>query len=187
MCAVHAERGAGAGTCERCGNFMCEECRAPDAGRPMCVPCFERTTDSRMVAHVRVFAVVLVVHGVLVGLAGLFAAVYGTSLFASFWSMPAPDPAEADRVRGFENLVVALMLAEALLHLSVGVLQAVAGLRLRSYRSRGLGIGALLAGLATVLGCYCSPSATVLLVWGLVVLSNGAVAERFAAVRRSAT
>ena len=70
-------------------------------------------------------------------------------------------------------------------HLIVGALQLWAGWRMRTYRSRGLVIAALIAGLLTLVGCYCLPTSLVLLVWGLVILLDAAVAERFARERRA--
>jgi hypothetical protein len=68
-----------------------------------------------------------------------------------------------------------------------GLLQLRAGYRLRSFRSRTLGLVALSAGVATVFGCYCAPTSIALLIWGVVVLANRDVIARFAASSGSDT
>lgn len=186
-CALHPEVAAEGGTCLRCGSFMCLECRSAYDRSSLCVTCYQREFGSPIVAHVRVFAVVLAVHGVLLLLAGGFALVYGASLAVSFGSMPEPSAEDPSFTRTFEGLLVGTMALMAFLHVGVGALQLLAGLRLWKYQGRGLGIAAAVIGVITVVGCYCAPTSMGILIWGLIVLLNAAVAERFASARRSET
>jgi hypothetical protein len=60
-----------------------------------------------------------------------------------------------------------------------GLLKLVAGFRNYRYRNRTLGIVALVSGLATVAGCYCLPTATMLLIYGLIVYLDPQTAYAF--------
>lgn len=140
--------------------------------------------------HVPALGVVLMVHGALLVLMAGFLGIYGVSLGISFGSMPAPDPSTdplAPDPRWLEDVMLWTMVVMTLVHGAAGAIQLFAGWRIRTFRSRGVGIAALFAGLGGLIGCYCGLTAIALLVWGLIVLLHSAVAERFAAVRRSAT
>lgn len=178
-CAAHEDRAADAGTCSRCGSFMCAECRQ-DLEPPLCRSCLDRIDESRAVAHVPVFAIVLMVHGALVLAMGLMLVVYGASLLWSFGTMPEAEQMPPGPLSMMPGMLIGTMIAEAALHLLVGGLQFWAGWRVRTYRSRGFGIAAGVLGLLTVLGCYCLPTSLAMLVWSLVVLLRDDVAQRFA-------
>lgn len=53
--------------------------------------------------------------------------------------------------------------------LASGILHAVAGWRNYFFRTRWLGITALVAGLASCLTCYCFPTSLALMIYGLIV------------------
>jgi hypothetical protein len=187
-CALHPDRAAVAGTCVRCGSFMCGDCRAKDAAEALCTPCHERLYgSSRMLGHLRVFSIALAVHAGLVALFGLFMGAFGGALAAELGQMGAPTGANAEVALFTETSLVIAFIILGAVHLGVGALQGLAAYRLWRHRSRGLGFAALLAGLLLVVGCYCTPSAIVVLVWGLIVLLDAAVAERFRSVARSDT
>jgi hypothetical protein len=112
---------------------------------------------------------------------GLFLLVYGVSLLYTFGTMPPAHEIGADPMVGFmEGTVVLTMIIMGIAHLVPGVLQIWAGWRARSYRSRGLVIAAVSAGMLTILGCYCTPTSIAMIVWALVVVLNADVARRFA-------
>ena len=72
----------------------------------------------------------------------------------------------------------------ALVNLIAGGLHGYAGYRNYWFKNRMLGIVALAGGLATVLGCYCMPTALVLAVYGLIVYLNGPVTAAFQMVQQ---
>lgn len=164
---------------------MCHECVEPASDPPLCHRCYVRRYGARMVAHAPVFAIFLMIHGAVLSIAGAFFLLYGGSLGVSFGTMPEPTGQGTEGVRSIENMVVGLLLVVAIGHLVAGVLQLWAGWRMRTFRSRPLVFTALIAGLITVVGCYCLPTSMGILIWGLIVVLHPAVAERFAAQRRS--
>ena len=175
LCAAHPERPALA-TCRRCGSFMCAECRA-EAMPELCAPCAARLEEGRFVGQVPMLGTVMIVHGVLVGGLGLYFLVFGGFFAQSVATAPAssaPDDPFAGFMLGAFSLI-------GLVHMVPGVLQVWAGVQLRAFRSRGLALAGLGAGLVTVLGCYCSPTSIAMLVWGLIVLMHEDVRARFAA------
>lgn len=187
LCAVHPDRAADAGTCSRCGSFLCAECRVPGSDPPLCVECEKRASSTPLVRQVPILGIATMVHGGLVLLAGLFMLVYGISLAVSFSSMPEPVPIDPDAPRPemIEGIMTWTMLALGAAHTTVGGLQLFAGFRVRGFRGRIVAIVSFLLGVLTVFGCYCAPSSLGLLVWGLIVLLHGPVAARFAQVRRA--
>jgi len=46
LCAVH-RRNLARGTCERCGNYLCQVCRTRLRGQTLCPPCVERVLESQ--------------------------------------------------------------------------------------------------------------------------------------------
>jgi hypothetical protein len=179
LCAADPERPSVA-TCGRCGSFMCGECRSEELP-DRCAACASRLEQGRFVSQVPMLGVVMIVHGVLVGGLGLYLLVFGGFFAQSVASAPA---APQDPFAGFMVGAISFI---GLLHMVPGVLQVWAGLRVRAYRSRGLGFVALGLGLVTVLGCYCSPTSIALLIWGAIVLVHEDVSARFAATRGSGT
>lgn len=175
-CAVHPDQPADAGVCPRCGNFMCTGCVVQ--GSEVCATCHARLYYDPITRHLKPLAIVLMVHGGLILLGGMFALAYGAAMAGALPSMSQPISAHGPAALTGAVLVWALV-GEGALHLMVGALQGWAGWRIRQYRSRWLGLTALLAGLLTMLGCYCLPTSVALLVWGLIVLLNPAVVERF--------
>jgi len=186
-CAVHPERPAEGGTCDRCGSFMCAECRLSGRDRPLCEACQRRLESGRFVGQVPLFGIALMVHGGLVLGLGLLVTAYGGFLLEAFASMDAPQPTPDDPGAAMlPDFLVGSMAAVGLANTLVGALQLWAGWRIRVYRSRGLGLAALCSGLITVVGCYCAPTSLGMLVWGLVILLSGDVADRFATEREVA-
>jgi len=182
VCAVHPER-ASVGTCERCGSFMCEGCRsAPGAG--LCETCARRLGRGRWVAQVPILGVLMMVHGGLTVAMGLILLVYGVFTAAALGGLPAnDDPAQ----QAMSSIMLGGMLGLGVIHMPSGVLQLLAGWRVRTYQSRGLGITSLWLGLLTFLGCYCLPTSLAMIVYGSIVLHSGEVVERFDAERPAAT
>ena len=61
----------------------------------------------------------------------------------------------------------------------IGVLSILAGYRNWKFKGRTLGIVSLVAGLGTILSCYCLPTSLALCIYGLIVYLNGPVAAAF--------
>ncbi|HEY8432839.1 MAG TPA: B-box zinc finger protein [Sandaracinaceae bacterium] len=182
-CAVHADRPAAA-TCARCGSFMCDECRAPDLPR-CCTACGTRLATGRFVAQIPAFGIALMVHGGITAATGLYYAVFGGFL-ALEWARVPSEPSDALPIDAlFESLFFGVAALMGLVHFVPGALQMWAGWRVRTYRSRRLAILALVAGLVAGIGCYCAPTSIGMLVWGLVILMERDVRERFAAAEGS--
>jgi hypothetical protein len=60
-----------------------------------------------------------------------------------------------------------------------GVLRIYAGIQSFRFRSRMLGVTSLVLGLVSAFGCYCAPTSIGILIYGLVVYLNPAVATAF--------
>ncbi len=181
-CALHPERAA-AGTCARCGSFMCGECSSPEVALH-CASCAERLSRGRFVAQVPILAVAMMVHGALTAGMGLYYLVFG-GFFAANLGTSTPRPEEGPGAELFAGLMFGALGVIAVAHLVPGVLQLWAGWRARTYRSRVLAFLALGSGLLTLIGCYCAPTSLGLAVWGVIVLAGEAVRDRFAAAAAS--
>lgn len=183
-CAEHPESPA-SGTCTRCGSYMCTDCRATTI-LEHCERCASKLEQGRFVAQVPVFAILLAAHGVLLAGMGAYFLIY-TALFL-LHGVSANDAIPTGEADGFiSGMLFGAFGFIGAATLIVGILQLVAGLRLRTFRSRLLGFVALAAGLLTVISCYCAPSSIALLIWGAIVLRSPDVAARFDAASSSRT
>lgn len=178
LCSVHSERVADAGTCARCGSFMCADCLHEGTGSALCEPCFERVDSTDAVRRMPVFAIVMMTHGGLIVLLGLVFVIYAFSLGVSFGSMEPPAASDAAQTL-LPTMLTGMMSVMGLVHLGAGLLQLVAGYQLLKFRFRWLTVTALVAGLSTFLGCYCGVTSLALLIVGLVVLFHSDVSKRF--------
>lgn len=135
-----------------------------------------------IVIQVRVVSILLIIHGGLCLLMGLFLA--GMAAF-----MPTVLAAQANQGRPPQAgpTVVQLqwimmatyggMSASALIP---GLLQLLAGLANLQLKKRTLGIVALATGMLAVFSCYCLPSSLGLAVYGLVIYLNSSAQQAFA-------
>lgn len=179
VCSVHADREADAGTCGRCGSFMCGECLHEGTERALCEACFERIESPDAVRRLPIFAIVMMAHGGIILLMGLFFTIYAFSLGVSFSSMDPPSGSTPEAAALLPGMMTGLLGIMALVHVGVGLLQLVAGFQVLKYRMRGLAVVALVSGLATFIGCYCGITSVTLLIVGLVVLFQDDVSRRF--------
>lgn len=176
-CAEHPDRPAVA--CSRCGTFVCEACRVEGASPALCATCQGRLEGGRFVSQVPLFGIALMVHGGLVVALGGMLAVYGAFLARAF-DRAGPSAAPSDPAAAMmPEVLVGGMLGVGLVHVGIGAFQLFAGWRVRQYRARWLTLGALAAGLGTVIGCYCVPSSIGMLIWGAIVLLTSDVVARF--------
>ena len=71
--------------------------------------------------------------------------------------------------------------------LLAGVLRIFAGVQNFRFRGRTLGIISMIAGMASMLTCYCAPTGIGVLIYGLIVYMNPAVAAAFAMGQQGAS
>ena len=132
-----------------------------------------------MVRHVAILAYLLIAQGVLeafMGIALLVATFAGIGLLQS--------AAEQEGIQWSQTASTAYLLYANLLTillLVVSALQIVAGMLNFRFRGRVLGIIALItSSFASVLTCYCFPTAIALLVYGLITYLDPATKRAFA-------
>ena len=129
---------------------------------------------SGLVRQVPTLGILMMVHGGLVAALGLFLAVVGaisgTVGTASLqYGASSLDPAIAGVLYLVWGVVIAL----------IGGLNIFAGMKIKNYRSKTLGMIALGAAVLTALTCWCAPTAIGLLIFGLIVLLNEDVKRAF--------
>ena len=171
-CAVHPDLAAAAGTCERCGNFMCGGCLSAAPNRRLCVGCFELSVGKGRVAQLPVLGILMAVHGGLLLALGLMNLATYLMMFPMMESImtQSPDLSQGEAEGFIWAVLAATGLASVASHFIPGILQIVAGVRVRKRKSRTLAIVGLVFGLASMLGCYCFPTSLAMLVWGMIVL-----------------
>jgi hypothetical protein len=131
------------------------------------------------VNQVRIVAVLNCVQGGLeipLGLMLMAASLFvPTILQAQKGSMPpgAVPPQQMEQILKITYLAIGTPMVLA------GVLRIYAGIQNFRFRSRMLGIASLALGLVSVVGCYCSPTSIAVLIYGLIVYLNPAVATAF--------
>ena len=153
---------------------------SPDADNPYRAP---TTNEAALAAglgrarQVPIVAILLMVQGGLEVLFGGFILVYGLI-------MGAVAPAGGDNLgppgAGLPLWVfVAGFIVYGAVALFTGLLRLVAGWRNYFFRGRLLGLAALVGGMASLLTCYCFPTALALLIYGLIVYLNDQSAAAF--------
>jgi hypothetical protein len=135
---------------------------------------------SGYVPQVTVVAILMIVQGSLVSLAGMFFLFLGPAMFLNRSSHPAQDQQIVNVIGGINILLGGLLVG-------VGGLNIVAGIKNLKYRGRTLGITALSLGVAGIFGCYCAPTAIGLLIYGLIIYLNQDVSRAFVMGEQGAT
>ncbi|MFK7991157.1 MAG: hypothetical protein AB8I08_34380 [Sandaracinaceae bacterium] len=177
QCGHHPEREADGGTCERCGTFLCQECRVETAEPPTCVPCLALLDRGPHLRHARVLSIVMIAHGALLAAMGAYYVLFGGMLFGEYTGQPAdPSTSELPYLGEWMSLFIALL---GVVNVAPGILQVVAGWQLLRLRHLSLSWIALIAGMLSLFGCYCFPSAIVLLALGAWILTRDDVRARF--------
>ncbi len=136
-----------------------------------------------MVQQVRIVAILNAVQGGLEILMGLLTVAMGGFM----WFMPQIDRAAnqgrprppSDPPDEFFWVLAAVYGGLGLAVLAGGILRIAACVQNYRYQGRTLGIVALAGGMASVLSCYCAPTALALLVYGLVIFLHPAVVAAF--------
>jgi hypothetical protein len=136
-----------------------------------------------MVSQVKTVAILMIVHGSLVCLMGLFLIGVWPAMF--FFTQQAqtkggPGPEEMDQTMFTVMTVVYIVLGS--LALTAGILNVIAGIRCLYFRGRTFAVVALFCNATAVFTCYCAPTAIGLMVYGLIVLFNEETTRAFALV-----
>lgn len=180
QCALHPDLPATAGTCVRCGTYMCGGCLSPSVERRLCLPCYDRVVGRGRAHHLPTLGVLTIVNGALMLALGLMNLVTYFVMFGFMASSATQDvPPEAEGM--FWGIMVGAGLLSSVVHLVPGALQIWSGWRMRQRVGRTLAIVALSSGLATLLGCYCFPTSLALFIWGLMILLDDGTREVMAA------
>ncbi len=177
-CGHHPDRPADGGTCERCGTFVCAECFVDGAAPPICAPCLKRLDRGPHLSHARVLGVLVMVHGGLMAAAGLYYMVFGGVMVDELANMPS-DPELGGELPYFAELMGASLGLMGLFNVIPGALQLWGGFEVLRLRRLELGWLALAVGVLSLCGCYCFPTALVLVGYGAWVLSRDDVKARF--------
>jgi len=177
-CGHHPDRPADGGTCNRCGTFICAECAVEGARATLCAPCLKRLDQAGYVRHVRVLGILMLIHGGLLVATGLYYVIFGGFMLDAFADIPAdPNDPASEMLPGMMVGIVSLMGAAQFLP---GGLQIIGGWRLFQLHGAGWAWGGALAGVVSLLGCYCAPTAFALLGYAVFVLSRDEVRARIA-------
>lgn len=142
-----------------------------------------------MVARVKVVAILMIVHGILVSLMGAFYVKEGLRICVSFWAPGSGIFAPSERGAALDliHFLWPIYAVIGLPVLAVGILNIVAGIRCLRLRSRILAIVALFCNVIPVFTCYCLPTSVGLMIYGLIVLSRSEVGFAFAKVAARAS
>lgn len=141
-----------------------------------------------MVHQVRIVAILNAVQGGLELLMGMMTAGMGiffpVMLQIEKSANPGQPRAASDPPEAFFWLMAAMYGALGLAVLTGGILRLAACVQNFRFQGRTLGFVSLIGGMASVLSCYCAPTAIAILVYGLIVLLNPAVTMAFAMRRQ---
>lgn len=136
-----------------------------------------------ILSQIRVIAILLIVHGVMLTLVGLLYVGMGfimpSILQAQSQSMQPPGNMNPEQMKIILLATYGAMGAGGLLP---GILQIIAGISNLRFRGRVLGIVALASGLLGVATCYCFPTSIGLCVYGLIIYLNNSAVRAFALV-----
>jgi hypothetical protein len=136
-----------------------------------------------MVGQVKVVGILMIVHGITVAIMGvLYAALFSASMFGVL-----PRGGGVPRGGGGPPVMEAIIIAVGTIIFTCGILNAVAGYRVMTFRNRVLGLIALFTNLVPLITCYCAPTSIAMMVYGLIVLFQPDVARAFQLVAGGAT
>lgn len=146
---------------------------------------------SNWVRHVRTFAVLNLVQGILEILFGLMMSAAG----AFFPIMARMDEFKKAAAEGGDGpppeqvmwMVGGVYLVIGVVVLICGILRIVAGIQNYRFKGRTLGFVSLIVGMAPVFTCYCAPTAIALLVFGLIIFLDPAVKAAFEMIKQGRT
>ncbi|MEO8496056.1 MAG: hypothetical protein ABI614_13380 [Planctomycetota bacterium] len=136
-----------------------------------------------MVGQVRIVSILMMVQGSLDLLAGL--GLIGMGIVMSFvmrdamMQNPQFQQGNGPSPDFMANMMAGIYGGLGVVIAIIGALSLFAGYRNFKFKSRTLGIISLVAGLGTVITCYCAPTSLALCIYGLIVYLNAPVAAAF--------
>jgi len=141
------------------------------------------------VGHVRIFAVLNAVQGMLEILMGLMLTAIGGMLpfISQMKEMKEAETPEGMPPEQFFWVFGGIYIAIGLVALASGILRIVAGVQNYRFKSRVLGLVSVIVGVAPVFTCYCAPTAIGMLVYGLIIHLDPAVVAAFKMVAEGKT
>ena len=135
------------------------------------------------ISQVRIVAILNAVQGGLEIAMGLFYAAMGFAIPAlmKFQQMNAPNVRRNAEMPPEQMawIMTAIYAGIGAVIVVCGALRIFAGIQNFRFRGRTLGLVSLVVGLASSIGCYCLPTGVAILVYGLIVYLNPAVASAF--------
>lgn len=181
QCAEHPDLPATAGTCQRCGTYMCGACLSPAPDRRMCLRCYDRVVGRGRAHHLPTLGLLTIINGALMAALGLLN-IFSYVVVLGLMSAAPEKGGMPDEAQGlFYGMMAGVGLLSVAVHLVPGALQIWSGWQMRQRRGRTLALVALSSGLASLLGCYCFPTSLGLFIWGLMVLLDDGTKEVMAA------
>ena len=151
-----------------------------------CTPGWGSPTDPHrrprgLVGHVRVVAILMLVQGGLEAFTAVMLAVMAVAIPSAMLQQevraPQPNQPPEELIFWIMTVTYGVMATASLV---VAILHITAGVRNCRFRGKVLGIVALAGGaLASLLTCYCIPTAIALGIYGLIVYLNRSVSEAF--------
>lgn len=152
----------------------------PGLGGPM--PQYTRVPGQGMVRHVPIVAILMIVQGALETLMGL--GLVGMGIFMPLMMQMEMEqqgrPPAGPSPEAMSWIFLAIYGGMGVVTLVAAILHIFAGIRNYKFRGRVFGLVALCGGMATVLTCYCAPTAIALFVYGLITYLNLEVKQAFA-------
>ncbi|MCB9595785.1 MAG: hypothetical protein H6719_23890 [Sandaracinaceae bacterium] len=177
-CGHHPDRVADGGTCARCGTYLCAECRVEGSDPALCSSCLTLLDRGKDVRHIRILAILMMIHGGLLAAMGAYYVLFGGFVLDALADIPVAPGDESSEF--LPEILVSAFALIGLTQVGPGVVQALGGWRLFQYRGLALGWIGALGGLLGVLGCYCAPTGIALAMYATYVLSRDDVRARIA-------
>lgn len=138
---------------------------------------------SRLVGHVRIFAILCVIQAgaeLLMGGGLIFLGVLMPDFMRLGSQTPNP-PAANPGMEAMGTMILVMYVAMGAVISIVALLRIIAALRNFQFRGRVLGFVSMGTGMLTIVGVYCFPTALGLLIYGLIIFLDPAVAAAFKA------
>ncbi|GEM_PF-4988230 len=128
-----------------------------------------------MVNQVTVIGILMIVNGSLATLLGILIAIVGPLMFSLFTQQGAQMPQEAQQV---VTVISVVYLVYGSVIAIAGIMNIAGGISALRFRSRNFVITALFFNIAALCS-YCLPTSLGLMIWGLIVMFQGDVAQAF--------
>jgi len=144
---------------------------------------------SNWVGHIRTFAILNLVQGLMEATLGLGLTGLGV-LFPIIGRMEEVKKAQLEQGTNPEQMfwaIAAIYLTMGLMALVSGILRTVAGVQNYRLRGRTLGLVSIIVGVAPIFTGICAPTSIAILVFGLIIYLDPAVKSAFDLVKQGRT